>query len=127
MSVYVCLCVTSSVEMIQENINIMRNKQSVEETKGKGAREQRPAMKYDALVSLRPSLTLAMPFHIKSKEAKDFTNKFSFRWYSRKKCATLQPLQPAVLVVFSHPSKQVKPTPAFLFFSLPVVRILCCR
>lgn len=122
----VCVCVTSSVKMIQEKINKTRNKQNVEETRRKGAREKRPAMKYDALVSLRPSSTLAMPFHIKSKEAKDFTNKFSFRWYSRKKCATLQPLQPAVLVVFSHPSKQVKPTPALIFFFLPVVRILCC-
>jgi hypothetical protein len=118
----VCVCVTSSVKMIQEKINKTRNKQNVEETRRKGAREKRPAMKYDALVSLRPSSTLAMPFHIKSKEAKDFTNKFSFRSYSRKNCATLQPLQPALLVATqrslnpTHPNRLNRRRHLFFFF-----------
>jgi hypothetical protein len=108
--------------MIQEKINKTRNKQNVEETRRKGAREKRPAMKYDALVSLRPSSTLAMPFHIKSKEAKDFTNKFSFRSY-RKYCATLQPLQPALLVVTqpslnpTHPNRLNRRRRLFFFSS----------
>ena len=56
-------------------------------------REQRPAMKYGALVSLWSSSALAMPFHIKSKEAKDFINKFSFLFLgsTRENCATLRP------------------------------------
>jgi hypothetical protein len=56
-------------------------------------REQRPAMKYGVLVSLWSSSALAMPFHIKSKEAKDFINKFSFPLLgsTRENCATLRP------------------------------------
>ena len=56
-------------------------------------REQRPAMKYGALVSLWSSSALAMPFYIKSKEAKDFINKFSFLLLgsTRENYATLRP------------------------------------
>ena len=139
--VCVCICVTSSVRMNQKR----KKKQTkcIRKEKEK-TREQRPAMKYGALVSLWSSSALAMPFHIKSKEAKDFINKFSFPLLgsTRKNCATLRPwvgrelddrgcAATAGLVVTRRsqnpPTQMVKSPFSFVFFSkvfLPVVRIL---
>ena len=88
----VCVCV-DVWHHLSEWIKKEKETNKMHKKEKEKTREQRPVMKYGALVSLWSSSALAMPFYIKSKEAKDFINKFSFPLLgsTKENCAMLRP------------------------------------